>query len=47
LRQIPAAEGVTRHLSRCWLEPDGSPPAIGPEATPEAAAEAAASLTVE
>ena len=47
LRQIPAAEGVTRHLSRCWLEPDGSPPAIGPEATPEAAAEAAATLTVE
>jgi peptide/nickel transport system ATP-binding protein len=48
LRAIPSSgEATTRHLSRCWLEPDGSPPAVGPEASPEAATEAAARLTVE
>jgi peptide/nickel transport system ATP-binding protein/oligopeptide transport system ATP-binding protein len=48
LRDLPPAEGsTTRHLSRCWLEPDGSEPAVGAEATPEAALEAAAALTVE
>ena len=48
LREISAAgDGRTRHLSRCWLEPDGSVPAIGAEAPPEVAAEAAAALTVE
>jgi peptide/nickel transport system ATP-binding protein len=35
------------HISRCWLEPDGQPPAIGPDATEEVAREAASSLTVE
>ncbi len=48
LREISAAgDGRMRHLSRCWLEPDGSVPAIGEEAPPEVAAEAAAALTVE
>jgi oligopeptide/dipeptide ABC transporter ATP-binding protein len=48
LRDLPATgEDARRHLSRCWLEADGSPPAIGPEASPEVAAEAAAKLTVE
>jgi oligopeptide/dipeptide ABC transporter ATP-binding protein len=35
------------HLSRCWLEPGGEPPAIGPDATEAAAIEAAAELSVE
>jgi peptide/nickel transport system ATP-binding protein len=39
--------GTTRHLSRCWLTPDGGLPEVGPEASPEVAAESAAALTVE
>ena len=35
------------HISRCWLEPDGSPPAIGAEATPAQAEQAAAEISVE
>jgi oligopeptide/dipeptide ABC transporter ATP-binding protein len=39
--------GTTRHVSRCWLQADGSPPEPGPDASAEEAAEAAARLTVE
>jgi peptide/nickel transport system ATP-binding protein len=35
------------HISRCWLEPDGSPPAVGADAAPEQASTAAAALSVE
>ena len=35
------------HLSRCWLTPNGEPPAVGPAAPPDVAEAAAASLTVE
>jgi oligopeptide/dipeptide ABC transporter ATP-binding protein len=35
------------HISRCWLEPDGSVPAIGPDAAPDVAAAAAASISIE
>jgi oligopeptide/dipeptide ABC transporter ATP-binding protein len=39
--------GAPRHVSRCWLTPDGGLPEVGPEAAPEVAAESAAALTVE
>jgi oligopeptide/dipeptide ABC transporter ATP-binding protein len=39
--------GATRHLSRCWLTPDGGLPEAGTDPGPEVAAEAAAKLTVE
>lgn len=39
--------GAVRHLSRCWLTPDGGPPEVGAEATGDVAAEAAARLSVE
>ncbi len=42
---LPA--GATRHLSRCWLTPDGGPPEVGPDAPPEVAEAAVVSLTVE
>jgi oligopeptide/dipeptide ABC transporter ATP-binding protein len=42
-----AAVGSVRHVSRCWLTPEGGEPEIGPEPTAEAAEEAAARLTVE
>jgi oligopeptide/dipeptide ABC transporter ATP-binding protein len=42
-----APVGTPRHLSRCWLSPDGSLPEAGPDADAEAAAASAASLTVE
>ena len=42
-----APVGTTRHLSRCWLTPDGGPPEVGPDAPPEVAEAAAANLTVE
>jgi len=35
------------HISRCWLEPDGSAPAVGAEATPEQAAAAAEEISIE
>jgi len=35
------------HISRCWLEPDGSPPAIGPDAKPAQAEREAERLSVE
>ena len=35
------------HISRCWLEPDGSPPAIGTDPGPKKAESAAARITVE
>ncbi len=35
------------HISRCWLEPDGSVPAIGPDAAPDVAAAAAESISIE
>ena len=41
------AVGATRHLSRCWLTPDGGPPEVGEDPGAEVAAEAAARLSVE
>jgi oligopeptide/dipeptide ABC transporter ATP-binding protein len=38
------AEG---HVSRCWLTPEGKPPAVGAAAPPEVAEKAAAQLSVE
>jgi oligopeptide/dipeptide ABC transporter ATP-binding protein len=35
------------HVSRCWLEPDGRPPAIGPDAPEDVAREAAETLSIE
>jgi oligopeptide/dipeptide ABC transporter ATP-binding protein len=35
------------HLSRCWLTPEGKPPAVGAAATSEVAEKAAAQLSVE
>jgi oligopeptide/dipeptide ABC transporter ATP-binding protein len=35
------------HLSRCWLTPDGQPPAVGAAATPDAAEAEAVRLSVE
>jgi oligopeptide/dipeptide ABC transporter ATP-binding protein len=35
------------HVSRCWLEPDGSQPAVGANASPEKAAAAAEAISVE
>ena len=35
------------HISRCWLEPDGSEPAIGADATPEQAARVAEEISIE
>jgi oligopeptide/dipeptide ABC transporter ATP-binding protein len=35
------------HISRCWLEPDGSAPAVGVDASPEVARAAAEEITVE
>ncbi len=42
----PLQEVHPGQLSRCWLTPEGQPPAVGPDATGEVAAEAAAALTV-
>ena len=42
-----APVGTTRHVSRCWLTPDGGLPEVGPDAPPEVAEAAAASLTIE
>ena len=50
LRDVSApgtAVGTTPHLSRCWLQPDGSPPEVGEDPGAEIAAEAAARVTVE
>ncbi|MEX1335154.1 MAG: ABC transporter ATP-binding protein [Candidatus Limnocylindrales bacterium] len=35
------------HISRCWLEPDGSEPAIGADASPEQARRAADEISIE
>jgi oligopeptide/dipeptide ABC transporter ATP-binding protein len=42
-----AAIGTTRHLSRCWLQPDGSSPEVGIDPPADEAAAASARLTVE
>jgi hypothetical protein len=34
-------------ISRCWLTPEGEPPAIGAAAPPDVAERAAAELSVE
>jgi oligopeptide/dipeptide ABC transporter ATP-binding protein len=39
--------GMARHLSRCWLTPDGGTPEVGEEPSAEVADEAAARLSVE
>ncbi len=39
--------GSPRHLSRCWLTPDGGPPEPGPDAPADVAEEWAQKLTVE
>ena len=43
----PVRQLAGDHISRCWLEPDGSPPAIGAGADPVTAAKAAAEISVE
>jgi len=43
----PLQEIAPGHLSRCWLTPEGGPPAIGVDADPGTAAAAAAELSVE
>ncbi len=43
----PLQEVSPGHLSRCWLTPEGEPPAVGAAAPPEVAQEAAAALSVE
>jgi oligopeptide/dipeptide ABC transporter ATP-binding protein len=35
------------HIARCWLEPDGSAPAVGADAPPDKAAAAAKEISVE
>jgi peptide/nickel transport system ATP-binding protein/oligopeptide transport system ATP-binding protein len=50
LRDVSSAGapvGTVRHVSRCWLTPEGGEPEIGPEPTAEEAEEAAARLTIE
>ena len=50
LREIASASDANdarRHLSRCWLTPDGGPPEAGVDPTPEEAVASAAALTVE
>ena len=42
-----APVGTTRHVSRCWLTPEGGLPEVGPDVPSEVAEAAAASLTVE
>jgi peptide/nickel transport system ATP-binding protein len=39
--------GATRHVSRCWLQPDGSSPEVGIDPPADEAAAASARLTVE
>ena len=43
----PMRQLEDEHISRCWLEPDGSPPAIGADATPAQAEQAAAEISIE
>jgi oligopeptide/dipeptide ABC transporter ATP-binding protein len=43
----PLQEISKGHLSRCWLTPEGKPPAVGAAAPPEVAEKAAAQLSVE
>ena len=42
----PLQEVQPGQLSRCWLTPEGGPPAVGPDATGDVALEAAAALSV-
>jgi oligopeptide/dipeptide ABC transporter ATP-binding protein len=42
-----APVGTAKHVSRCWLTPDGGLPEVGVDPTPEVAAESAAALSVE
>ncbi len=43
----PLQEVTLGHLSRCWLTPDGQPPAVGANASGEPAEAAAVQLSVE
>ncbi len=43
----PVRSLAADHVSRCWLDPDGAPPAIGAEAAPDVAAAAALQLSIE
>ena len=43
----PVRQLEDNHISRCWLEPDGSPPAIGADAAPAVAEKAAEQISVE
>jgi peptide/nickel transport system ATP-binding protein len=43
----PLQEVAPGHLSRCWLTPEGKPPAVGSNAPPDVAERAAAELSVE
>ena len=43
----PVRQLAGDHISRCWLEPDGSVPAVGADATPEQAEKAAAEISIE
>jgi oligopeptide/dipeptide ABC transporter ATP-binding protein len=42
----PLQQVAPGQLSRCWLTPQGEPPAVGADASPEVAAQAAAQLSV-
>jgi peptide/nickel transport system ATP-binding protein len=43
----PVRQLDTDHISRCWLEPDGSVPSIGSDLKPEQAMKAAEEISVE
>jgi peptide/nickel transport system ATP-binding protein len=43
----PVRQLDTDHISRCWLEPDGSVPSIGSDPKPEQAMRAAEEISVE
>jgi hypothetical protein len=43
----PFQEVSPGHVSRCWLTPEGGPPAVGASASGPVAEEAAAALSVE
>jgi oligopeptide/dipeptide ABC transporter ATP-binding protein len=50
LRDVSVAgtpAGTARHVSRCWLQPDGSAPEVGVDPPADEAAAASARLTVE
>jgi oligopeptide/dipeptide ABC transporter ATP-binding protein len=43
----PLQQVAPGQLSRCWLTPEGEPPAVGAAAPPDVAKQAAAALSVE